>query len=298
MAEKARCEIGDRNFKDEEGLEMHNKAKHPKPEKKVSKINYKRIRKWAIRLIIFGLIIWGISAMLSGVKVLPPTTMQGHVEASPPSHVLKEPMPIAIQKHMLEHADGTGGPGVVINYNCEDYECESGLIESLESFADIYDYVYVAPFKKMDAKIALTKLNRIEILEEYDKNRIHIFISGGIPIDNEFSTLASTNNEPDQIEEVLIQTINIKEFSITAKQWQFSPDTIEVNEGDTVILNIKSIDVSHGIAIPNFGIDEFLSPGNEVRIEFIANKKGTFSFFCSVSCGVGHSGMRGKIIVN
>ncbi len=29
MAEKARCEICDRTFKDAEGLAMHNKAKHP-----------------------------------------------------------------------------------------------------------------------------------------------------------------------------------------------------------------------------------------------------------------------------
>ena len=102
----------------------------------------------------------------------------------------------------------------------------------------------------------------------------------------------------DSIKEESIQITNIKEFDITAKQWQFIPSTIEVNEGDTVILNIKSIDVSHGIAIPNFGIDEFLSPGNEVKIEFVADNKGTFFFACSVSCGVGHSGMIGKIIVN
>ncbi len=89
-----------------------------------------------------------------------------------------------------------------------------------------------------------------------------------------------------------------KEFNILAKQWQFSPGEIEVNKGDKVILNIKSIDVTHGVAIPNFGINEVLSPGKEVRIEFIADKEGTFYFSCSVSCGAGHSGMRGKIVVN
>ena len=38
--------------------------------------------------------------------------------------------------------------------------------ENLESFATEYDYVYVAPFKGMDAKIAVTKLGKIDILEE------------------------------------------------------------------------------------------------------------------------------------
>ena len=95
-----------------------------------------------------------------------------------------------------------------------------------------------------------------------------------------------------------ILTGETKEFDIIAKQWQFSPNKIEVNKGDTVILNIESIDVNHGFALPTFGVSEFLSPGNTVKIEFVANQKGTFVFACSVSCGVGHSGMRGKIIVN
>ena len=103
------------------------------------------------------------------------------------------------------------------------------------------------------------------------------------------------------VEDTQINTLTTgetKEFNIIAKQWQFSLNKIEVNKGDTVILNVKSIDVSHGIAIPKLGINEFLSPGNTVKIEFVANQKGTFAFACSISCGVGHSGMRGKIIVN
>ncbi len=61
MTERARCNICDRTFGNEDGLESHNKAKHPelikKPKKKISK---KRIRNWAIFIIIVGLIIWGI----------------------------------------------------------------------------------------------------------------------------------------------------------------------------------------------------------------------------------------------
>ncbi len=183
MAEKTRCEICERNFKDQNGLDMHNKAKHSTEVKKESKKvdrkkNYKKIRKWVIGLVILGLIIWGISAMLSGgLKTLPPTTDVGHIEANPDSHVLREPMPLAIQKHMLEHADGTGRPGVILNYNCIQFACEEGMIENLEAFAEKYpEFVYVAPFKDMDAKIVLTKLNTLEILEEYDEQKINNFI--------------------------------------------------------------------------------------------------------------------------
>lgn len=90
----------------------------------------------------------------------------------------------------------------------------------------------------------------------------------------------------------------VKEFIMTAKQWEFVPSTIEVNQGDTVKLKVTSTDVTHGFALSEFGINERLSPGKTVEIEFVADKKGTFGFFCSVPCGRGHGGMRGQLIVN
>ena len=93
------------------------------------------------------------------------------------------------------------------------------------------------------------------------------------------------------------QTGEAREIAVTAKQWQFSPNPIRVKLGERVRLRIKSVDVAHGFALPDFGINEVLQPGKEVVVEFTADKKGTFSFFCSVQCGVGHSNMRGSLIV-
>jgi len=90
---------------------------------------------------------------------------------------------------------------------------------------------------------------------------------------------------------------NTREFTIEAKQWDFVPSTITVNQGDLVRIKIKSIDVSHGFALPDFNVDKLLNPDEEVIVEFIADKKGTFNFFCSVQCGLGHGGMRGQLIV-
>ena len=89
----------------------------------------------------------------------------------------------------------------------------------------------------------------------------------------------------------------VKEFKITAKQFQFDPATIEVNKGDRVRLLVTSIDVPHGIAIKEYGINQRLDVGKEAVIEFTADKDGTFTVFCSVFCGSGHSGMKGKLIV-
>jgi cytochrome c oxidase subunit 2 len=89
----------------------------------------------------------------------------------------------------------------------------------------------------------------------------------------------------------------VKTFEMTAKQWEFIPDTITVSKGDAVRLIINSIDVAHGIAITEFGINERLEPGKVTEVEFVADKTGTFTFYCSVFCGSGHGSMRGTLIV-
>ena len=103
---------------------------------------------------------------------------------------------------------------------------------------------------------------------------------------------------PQKQEKVISKpTGEVKEFKMTAKQFQFDPATIEVNKGDKVRLIVTSLDVPHGIAIPEYNINERLDPRKPVTIEFTADKQGTFTAFCSVFCGAGHSGMKGKIIV-
>ena len=101
-----------------------------------------------------------------------------------------------------------------------------------------------------------------------------------------------------QVDEVTTtSSINIVDISVTAKRWEFIPDTITVKQGDVVRLSVKSIDVSHGLAIPEFGVNEFLVAGKTIEIEFVADKAGVFPFFCSVQCGAGHSTMNGQLIV-
>ena len=113
---------------------------------------------------------------------------------------------------------------------------------------------------------------------------------------------ASINQVSQQDAQATITTTatssNVKEFKMTAKQFQFEPATIEVNKGDKVRLIVTSTDVPHGIAIPEYGINERLDPGKPKTIEFTADKQGTFTAFCSVICGAGHLGMKGKLIVH
>ena len=89
----------------------------------------------------------------------------------------------------------------------------------------------------------------------------------------------------------------IKEINVVAKQFSFTPDTIIVNKGDKVKLILTSEDVEHGFAISEYGINEKFSKENSALVEFTADKAGEFEIRCSVVCGSGHSGMKGKLIV-
>ncbi|OHA15192.1 MAG: hypothetical protein A3A10_02955 [Candidatus Tagabacteria bacterium RIFCSPLOWO2_01_FULL_42_9] len=89
----------------------------------------------------------------------------------------------------------------------------------------------------------------------------------------------------------------IKEFTMTAKKFDFTPSTITVSEGDSVKLTITSEDVTHGFAIDELGIKEDIEPSKPTVVEFVANKKGSFRFYCSNFCGQGHKEMEGQLIV-
>ena len=91
---------------------------------------------------------------------------------------------------------------------------------------------------------------------------------------------------------------SVKEIDMVAKNWEFDPSTITVNQGDTVRITIKSIDVDHGLAIPDFNVNVKFKPGDIKTVEFIADKKGEFRFYCNVYCGSGHREMEGTLVVN
>ena len=84
---------------------------------------------------------------------------------------------------------------------------------------------------------------------------------------------------------------NVREIVIDAKQFEFNPNVIKVKEGERVRIKINNLDVEHAISIPEFGID-IHGEG-----EFVAKKKGNFSFSCHIYCGSGHEAMKGVLIV-
>ena len=181
-------------------------------------------------------------------------------------------------------------------------------------FTDTDSGAWYAPYIKVAKDLGLLEETGSTFNPTGEKNR------GGVA-ENIFRTLVSKNQgftaytkkdgedfvaeegltalEEDD-EEILSdfgQEQNAVEFNITARQWSFDPAVITVNKGDTVLLHIQSVDVTHGFAITEFNVNSTLTAGQTTDVEFVADQAGTFSFFCSVFCGSGHSDMQGTLIV-
>lgn len=88
-----------------------------------------------------------------------------------------------------------------------------------------------------------------------------------------------------------------KLLRIEASQYAFTPAEIQVNPGDRVTVELVSTDVVHGLYIDGYDLSVEADPGQSSRLEFIADKGGSYRMRCNVTCGAMHPFMIGKIQV-
>jgi len=82
-------------------------------------------------------------------------------------------------------------------------------------------------------------------------------------------------------------------IDLELKDFKFMPDTIETKAGNIVILNLVNRDsADHTFTLDAFSTDVRLPAGMQESIQFLADKKGTFEFHCSI-----HPSMRGSLVV-
>ena len=86
-------------------------------------------------------------------------------------------------------------------------------------------------------------------------------------------------------------------IQITAKKFEFSPDSITLKKGEPVVFEISSGDRKHGFSLRAFGVRSDVLPGGVSRVRFTPDKTGKFTFSCDVFCGDGHEDMTGTVIV-
>jgi heme/copper-type cytochrome/quinol oxidase subunit 2 len=108
---------------------------------------------------------------------------------------------------------------------------------------------------------------------------------------------------------------NLQVIELVAKKYDYSPAPVHVKAGSMVRLKITAVDHDHGFRI-GVGPDGakandkdgliFASPqdcwqlkkGETTTIEFLAQISGTYTFRCCHTCGLGHRGMKGQIVVD
>ncbi len=88
---------------------------------------------------------------------------------------------------------------------------------------------------------------------------------------------------------------------MTAIRSHFTPDQIEVNEGDTVNLHITNLeqseDQTHGFTINMHNIDLSLEPGKHEEVTFVADMPGVYPMYCTEFCSALHLEMAGYFLV-
>ena len=94
---------------------------------------------------------------------------------------------------------------------------------------------------------------------------------------------------------------NVVDVYMTAIRSHFTPDYIEVDEGDTVKLHITSVeqaeDQTHGFTIDMYNVNLSLEPGKHENVTFVADKPGAFPMYCTEFCSALHLEMMGYFMV-
>ena len=114
---------------------------------------------------------------------------------------------------------------------------------------------------------------------------------------------------------VWAQTQDVQVIEITAKKYEYSISPVHLKAGTKVQLKITATDRDHGFKIatvpdgaqPNgaagliFTSEQDcwqLKKGETTTIDFLTQTPGTYTFRCCHTCGLGHKGMKGQIVVD
>ncbi|MBL9031605.1 MAG: Sec-dependent nitrous-oxide reductase [Phycisphaerae bacterium] len=108
-------------------------------------------------------------------------------------------------------------------------------------------------------------------------------------------------NSPKQGKEGVIRDGSQVIVNMTAIRSHFTPEHVEVNEGDHVTWRIVAVertqDATHGFCIGGYNINLSLEPGEYQEFSFVADRPGTYPIYCTEFCSALHLEMMGYLHV-
>ena len=115
------------------------------------------------------------------------------------------------------------------------------------------------------------------------------------------ATMSVDPNAPQVGTERIERNGDTVEIWMTAVRSHYTPDRVEIQEGDHVIWHITNVDTSfdatHGFAMPGYNINISLEPGETATVEFDADASGVYPFYCSEFCSALHLEMAGYFLI-
>ncbi len=102
-------------------------------------------------------------------------------------------------------------------------------------------------------------------------------------------------------EEVTTRNGNKVEVKGTLIRSHITPETIEVEVGDEVTINLTNLeraqDETHGFGISAYNVHASIEPGKTVAVKFVADKEGVYPYYCTEFCSALHLEMMGYLLV-
>ncbi len=94
-----------------------------------------------------------------------------------------------------------------------------------------------------------------------------------------------------------VDTQEVKTFTVQGSNFAFAPSTITVKKGDKVKIIFENTGGFHDLKIDEFSVATKRIQGEQKEVvEFIADKEGSFEYYCSVGTHR-QMGMKGTLIV-
>ncbi len=94
---------------------------------------------------------------------------------------------------------------------------------------------------------------------------------------------------------------NVVEVKMTAIRSRFSPDRIDAQVGDTVVIHVTNVeqtpDMIHGLGIVEQNLNLVMDPGETKTVRFKVEKPGVYPFYCTNFCSALHQEMQGYLAV-